>query len=875
MAIRNIELNTVHHANPIPPANYIARTSKRFFDRYRTEYFVFLKHITGIPNDTDRDRYASLMLTRLVFLYFIQPGGFLNEDTTYLSNHLNRIQSGKDNDLNFYRDFLLILFHAGLSNQEHPPKLTAFLGNVPFLNIDLFKKHQIELQYSTGISIPDEAFERVFAFFDTFCWQLDEYLPHNVNTITPEILGYIFEKQINQKQIGAYYTQGDISGYIAKSTIIPFLFNAAKKQYPAAFLPGGPVWKFLRDNPDRYIYHAIKKGVELPLPSEIAGGLNDVARRSNWNKVAPDAYALPTETWREVIARRQRYQEIRTKLEKEEVRCIDELVTYNLDLDKFAQDVIQNCTEPELLQAFYNNISNLLILDPTCGSGAFLFAALDIIEPLYTACLYRIESIDSINFRCVGKPCQEDNQHPNRRYSILKSIFASNLYGVDIMEEATEICKLRLFLKLLAQIEHPQAIEPLPNLDGNIRTGNALSGSISHRDNSICSGGACPRQDTQPHTGQNNPTQLVSENHTFHWFDEFSQIMRNGGFDVIVGNPPYVEFERVSKTSNLTNYSTLTTGNLFALTMERCASLLAPGGRFGMIVPASATCTDGYLPLQRLLLEQSSLHISSFSDQRGKLFDIPHPRLCIITYQQPPGLQSVFSTSYLKPGRELRASLFQRLEFVEVTQQVRPGIIPRYGCPLEQTLHAKLYNQVQRLDNYLDKKGTHALYFTRKLSWFVQVTPFIPRIIDEQGKLRNPSELKTLHFSSSEYADIAFAALNSNLFYWFITTSSDCRNLNMREVLGLPLNIDTIPIMLRQKLRELAAQLAGDLQAHSKMKMMSFKNTGTLTIQCIFPGKSKYIIDEIDRVLAQHYGFTDEELDFIINYDVKYRLRKS
>ncbi len=851
MAIRNMKLNTVHHANPIPPANYIARTSKSFFDRYRAEYFVFLKHISGIPNDADRDRYASLMLTRLVFLYFMQPGGFLNDDATYLSNHLKMIQSCKDNDLNFYRDFLLTLFHAGLSNQERPPELTAFLGNVPFLNIDLFNEHQLELQYSTSISIPDEAFERVFAFFDTYYWQLDEHLPHNDSTMTPEILGYIFEKQINQKQIGAYYTRGDITEYIAKSTIIPFLFNAAKKQYLAAFLPGGPVWKFLRDNPDRYIYPAIKKGVELPLPSEIAGGLNDVARRSNWNKVAPGAYALPTETWREVIARRQRYQVIRTKLETKEVHCIDELVTYNLDIDKFAQDVIQNCTETDLLQAFYNNISNLTILDPTCGTGAFLFAALGIIEPLYTACLDRIERIDSINLRCVGKPCQEDNQHPNRRYSILKSIIASNLYGVDIMEEATEICKLRLFLKLLAQIEQPQEIEPLPDLDVNIRTGNALSGSISYRDNSS------------------------SENHPFHWFDEFSQIMQNGGFDVIVGNPPYVEFEKVSKASNLTNYSTLTTGNLFALTMERCANLLAPGGRFGMIVPASATCTDGYLLLQRLLLEQSSLHISSFSDQRGKLFDIPHPRLCIITYQQPPGLKSVFSTSYFKPGRELRASLFQRLEFVEVTQQVRPGIIPRYGCPVEQTLHTKLYNQSQLLGDYLDNKGTHTLYFTRKLSWFVQVTPFIPRIIDEQGKLRNPSELKTLHFSSSEHADIAFATLNSNLFYWFITTTSDCRNLNMREVLGLPLSIDTIPIMVRQKLRELAAQLAEDLQAHSKMKMMSFKNTGTLTIQCIFPGKSKYIIDEIDRVLAQHYGFTDEELDFIINYDVKYRLRKS
>jgi type I restriction-modification system DNA methylase subunit len=846
-----MEVNTPNRAHSKPLSNQVAHTYKRFLDRFQTEYSRFLMHIDGITNTADRNRYTSLTLTRLMFLYFMQSSGSLDNVTNYLSNHLKMMQSREDSNHNFSRDFLHILYHDGLSKQERPYELTAVLGNVPFLNIEIFREHQIELQYSTSIHIPDEAFEQVFAFFDTFSWQLDEHLLSNVNAITPDIMGYIFEKQINQKQMGAYYTQGDITDYIVRTTIIPFLFSATEKQCPTAFQAGSSIWQLLQDNPDRYFFPAVKKGVELPLPSVLAEGSNDISRRSNWNELASNTYALPGETWREVIARRQRYQEIRTKLEMGVVYCFDDLITYNLDIDKFARDVIQNCTEPQLLQAFYKSISDLKLLDPTCGPGAFLFAALDILEQLYIACLGRMAQIDSSNPTGAGKLLQEENQHPNRRYSILKSILASNLYGVDIMEEATEICKLRLFLKLLAYIKWPLEIEPLPNFNANIRTGNALSGSVNHRDN------------------------LSSEIHPFHWFDEFSQIMQNGGFDVIIGNPPYVEYVQSSKPYHLTNYSTLSTGNLFAVTMERCASLLAPDGRFGMIVPASATCTDGYLPLQHLLLQQSSLHISSFSDQRGKLFDIPHPRLCIITYKRPPGPKSVYSTSYLKPGRKLRESLFQRLEFVEITQQVRPGIIPRYGYSTEQSLHAKLYNQTQRLGNYLDKKGTHHLYFTRKLSWFVQVTPFIPKIIDMQGKLRRPSELKTLRFSTPEHAGIALAALNSNLFYWFITTGSDCRNLNMREVLGLPLSIDTIPIATRQELRELATRLAEHLQAYSEMRTMSFKNAGTLIIQCMFPGKSKHIIDEIDRVFALHYGFTGEELDFIINYDVKYRLRRS
>ena len=63
----------------------------------------------------------------------------------------------------------------------------------------------------------------------------------------------------------------------------------------------------------------------------------------------------------------------------------------------------------------------------------------------------------------------------------------------------------------------------------------------------------------------------------------------------------------------------------------------------------------------------------------------------------------------------------------------------------------------------------------------------------------------------------------------------------------------------------------GDVQSKSATKSIQFKHD-TLTLQCIFPKQSKAIIDEIDRVLARHYGFTDEELDFIVNYDVKYRM---
>ncbi len=111
--------------------------------------------------------------------------------------------------------------------------------------------------------------------------------------------------------MGAYYTKEDIAEYISKNTIIPFIFEAAEKRCPIAFMPDGPVWSLLCSNPDDYIYEAIAKGIELPLPHEIEVGIADVSQRTEWNKAATEGYALPTETWREVVERRKRYGEVR------------------------------------------------------------------------------------------------------------------------------------------------------------------------------------------------------------------------------------------------------------------------------------------------------------------------------------------------------------------------------------------------------------------------------------------------------------------------------------------------------------------------------------------------------------------------------------
>jgi len=513
------------------------RVTKKFYEQFKKEHAAFLDLIGGFPAptkvdgkkkfDPDHEWYASVMLNRLMFVYFIQRKGFLDGDHDYLRNRLKRCQQeqGKDKFYPFYRYFLLRLFHEGFGRRrkDRAADLEKLLGNIPYLNGGLFDVHEIEKpeRYGKDIQIPDKAFERIFDYFDQYQWHLDERPLRDDNEINPDVLGYIFEKYINQKQMGAYYTKEDITEYISKNTVLPLIFDAVRAKCKDAFEnPGGPtIWDLVREDPDRYVYAAVKKGVELPLPKIIEAGIKDVSKRGGWNKPAHSEFALPTEIWREVVARRQRYWEVWSRLSgrqfkpewvanpptQDELRSppliihnssfiINDFVTLNLDLRQFTQDVIQNCERPELLMAFWQAISSVTVLDITGGSGAFIFAALNILEPLYEACLDRMEAFLA-EWGENGKKAHpyyhkqfteilaRVDAHPNRRYFVLKSIILNNLYAVDIMEEAVEICKLRLFLKLAAQVEpNPDdpnknlGIEPLPDIDFNIRAGNSLVG---------------------------------------------------------------------------------------------------------------------------------------------------------------------------------------------------------------------------------------------------------------------------------------------------------------------------------------------------------------------------------------------------------------
>ena len=381
----NGDIHVTEVVNRLKNALDIERVIKRFYREYTEKRLAFTELITGIKDDRDKRWYASIILNRLMFVYFLQGKGFLNKgDFKYLQTKLqeNREKEGKDK---FFTVFLKALFFEGFAKPEtdRSKSANALLGEIKYLNGGLFLQHRIEIE-NKKINIPDKAFENLFNLFQTYSWNLDDTPGGKDDDINPDVLGYIFEKYINQKAFGAYYTRQEQTEYLCERTIYKLVLDKINTQgIPGSLEP-----------------------VNFKSISELLMNLNAKLCKELLNDILP----------------------------------------------------------------------KLSILDPACGSGAFLVAAMKTLINLYSAVIGRIEFLNDRNLKTWLADIHK--KHPSINYYIKKTIITDNLYGVDIMEEATEIAKLRLFLALVASASSVEELEPLPNIDFNIMAGNSLVGLL-------------------------------------------------------------------------------------------------------------------------------------------------------------------------------------------------------------------------------------------------------------------------------------------------------------------------------------------------------------------------------------------------------------
>jgi hypothetical protein len=138
----------------------------------------------------------------------------------------------------------------------------------------------------------------------------------------------------------------------------------------------------------------------------------------------------------------------------------------------------------------------------------------------------------------------------------------------------------------------------------------------------------------------------------------------------------------------------------------------------------------------------------------------------------------------------------------------------------------------------------------------------------KNGVSSEPPHGRTLGFRKREYAGLAVCILNSSLFYWLYSVLSDCEHINDDFVRRFPLpsNFD------QSGWWQQGDELTRAIQSSSKKKSITTKQGYLIEYDEINAAKERHLIEAVDGLLAKGFGLTDEELDFIVNYDIKYRL---
>jgi type I restriction-modification system DNA methylase subunit len=265
-------------------------------------------------------------------------------------------------------------------------------------------------------------------------------------------------------------------------------------------------------------------------------------------------------------------------------------------------------------------VSNLRILDPACGSGSFLIGAYQFLLDWH-----RDEYINDGTEKWSRGKTPRLYRSPKGEWRLTteerKRILLNNIYGVDIDHQAVEVTKLSLLLKVL-EGEDEQSIgkqmimfqgRVLPDLSNNIKCGNSLIG---------------------PDFYEHQQMSLLDEEeifrvNAFDWNTEFSDIMKDGGFDAVIGNPPYRQVTDREELSYFKNHYSICEGrvDLFELFIEKANALVQDGNAFSFIVPAPILTNQFSRKTRHLLAQQNALTlITTFS---FPIFSDPTVHTCV------------------------------------------------------------------------------------------------------------------------------------------------------------------------------------------------------------------------------------------------------
>ena len=822
----------------IEDAFNVEALSKEFFGKYKAQYEAFVNYMVDPANgmrqnfiDTDfdhagmtadkiRDReekpirdYVKKLLGRIVFLHFLQKKGWLG------------VPAGKDwgkGDCNF----ILHLFENA-SEEQKENFLDAILENLFSEGLDKNRSEKNDL-YDTKV----EGFR---------------------NCRIPYLNGGLFERD--------------------------YLDELAVK-FPAEYfdnlLTMLSQYNFTIDEND-------PNDAEVGVDPEMLGRIFENLLEDNKDK---GAFYTP----KEIV----------------QYMCRESLIAYlQTDQNEGDKETIRKFVtthDAELLGDLKANIEQKLldvkICDPAIGSGAF---PMGLLRELFFC-------------RSAIEPNIIENAANIKRY-----IIQNNIYGVDIERGAVDIARLRFWLALIVDEKTPEA---LPNLDFKIMQGNSLLEQYNGADlsnmtekkvgaeqscsifdnmldgyrrnlrNKLSEYYSCPehtkkvqlRKDIADIVKQELTEQGIhidfkdmdlSANSQFFlwhtWFHDVFSRPSKEGFDIVIGNPPYgAKYDNQTKRYYKNTYVTansirgLQKGSLdtYTLFIELGYNLLRRNGSFAYIVPISLTSSDSLTGVHRILMGNcDTIHISSYSVRPKPVFENAVVNTSILLFQKTETpCQHLYSTKMHRRGNEFDLQkLIDNLNFSNVYGYTMIGRIPKIGCEMEKDILIKIFNNTPIRSLY-DDKGDPIYYRTTGGRYFKVVT----------NHSTGSTKEKPLYFQK-RLSNAIGCILSSSLAFWFYQIYSNNLDWKTYEIENF-----TIPQLSAENIKildDLYFRYLTDIEAKANVRTTSGESTYNVdSFKEYKIVRSKGIIDEIDDYICPLYGLTQEEIDFIKNYELEFRM---
>ena len=371
--------------------------------------------------------------------------------------------------------------------------------------------------------------------------------------------------------------------------------------------------------------------------------------------------------------------------------------------------------------------------------------------------------------------------------------------------------------------------------------------------------------------GLGNVLAQYAKQRWFHWGLEFPEVFADApsGFDVVVGNPPYVNVALDSYKSH--HYSCASARNLYACVLERSGYVLGAESSLGMIVPLSLVCSsrmDGLRNWFRATFQV--VRVAHFGIRPAKIFPGVDQRATIVvarTRDKSKQQCRIASTRFNRWHYGEETQVLRNLKFTDITEFPDHLGWAKLGDETGRRTAQKLFSIPGRIRDYLRQGWT--LYYHRVGRYWLKAYDFVPVYLNAQGESLRSSTLVELSAQSRQVGKVIVGIINSSLFFWYWVLYGDGFDLMRREVEEFPFAYDESLVDLYGELEQAVDALMRDY--HDKSVLKSYSG-GKITLQEFYPRLSKRIIDRIDELLGVMYGLDSEELEYIRSYDARFRM---